>query len=99
MDADVDEVIQKIYLKAVDNGGLASEKLEEIVREDEKFNYALDPETGELAASEIFRQALAAIGYDEVIDWRLFDESQHPRDEHGRFATVGGTDDTAAAPA
>ena len=69
-DADISGVQEKIMEEAID-GGIKASRLEDIIRKDEKFYYAEDPNTGMYVSQEIFRQALERTGFDGVIDRRV----------------------------
>lgn len=54
------------------DGGKPSEIIKAL-RDSSEFNMATDPETGDIASSEIIREALQRMGYDGIID-RTVDE-------------------------
>jgi hypothetical protein len=66
-DGEVDNAIQSV----LDESGYSDISLAraiEIIRADEQFNYYQDPQTGDLAGSEIIRDALERSGFDGIID-------------------------------
>jgi hypothetical protein len=69
-DANVDDLVDKIHEHGID-GGMSASKLDDLVRNDEKFNYATD-DKGDLNSHEIYRQALEGVGFDGVIDHTVY---------------------------
>lgn len=60
-------ITERLYEKAIDNGGLTASQIEDIVRGTEEANYLIDYESG---AGEMLSSVFASIGFDGIIDHR-----------------------------
>lgn len=68
---DIEETISGMFAEA-DYQEILLSKLIPFLKASEGLAYAQDPETGELAVSEIIRQTLENIGFDGIMDFTVY---------------------------
>jgi len=68
---DTDELINTIYEAGGYDGGISSDKLDEIMRNTEWY---AEDDFGNIVNNEVYRQALQDSGFDSVIDSNVYDK-------------------------
>ena len=94
---DVDKVVGDLYDKAADNDGLSASDLIKTAKESDGLTYAEDNENGELASTEIIRQAFEEMGYDGFIDQTVLNKFSRYKNIKGNVVQKpmkGVTEDT-----
>jgi len=95
---DVDKVVGDLYDKAADNDGISASDLIKTAKESKGLVYAEDYEKdGELASTEIIRQAFEEMGYDGFIDQTVVNKFSRRENIKGKVVQKpmeGVTEDT-----